>query len=86
MKLLDFDFKIIYKKRKQNKLADALFKNSINNINNLSDLTNINENYADQFINTYDNKQKQENDIFCSDIRKALNNINYRICFNKISI
>jgi len=67
LKLLDFNFKIIYEKRKKNKVDDALSRNPINKIN----IKNDND---DVTIDLTDLKYQQNNDQFCSQIIQAINN------------
>lgn len=67
LKLLDFNFIIIYKKVKENKVADTLSRNPINKIN----IKNDNDN---QTIDLTDLKTQKNNDKFWSHIIQTINN------------
>lgn len=67
MKLINFNFEIIYKKDKENKVSDALFRNFINII---CDKTEIN---AVDNLTTNDIKTFQFKDKFCLAIVSSLN-------------
>ncbi|VVC46422.1 Hypothetical protein CINCED_3A021993, partial [Cinara cedri] len=68
LKLLNFNFDNIYKKGKKNRVTDALSRNPINTI----DINNDNDNLT---IDLTDIKNQQDNDQFCSQIIKAIDNI-----------
>jgi len=93
LKILDFDFIIKHKAGKENKVADCLSRESIMNIIDAVIFEYDTQNYQPEEINNINIDipteiniiQSQQNDEFCNEIIKAINNLPTTNKYKKLS-